>query len=160
MFETSYYVIIYFYYKSNKIYIIFDSIEEFREHQQKYLIKFHESVLRESLEYMNKVLNILNDRLNTFPNSFRDDYDQEKLCNLCWTNVTEFGYNRIPTPGECTSDWIINIMNLVYYGEIDNRNDENNGYIINYYYTNSEDEQDDEPYLTTKESFPINIRPN
>ena len=52
MSESSYYLIIYFYYKSNKIYIIFDSIEEFREHQQAYLIKFHQSVLTESLEYM------------------------------------------------------------------------------------------------------------
>jgi hypothetical protein len=127
MSESSYYLIIYFYYKSNKIYIIFDSIEEFREHQQAYLIKFHQSVLTESLEYMKKVLNILNNRLNTLPNSFRDDCDQEKRCNLCWTNVTEFEYNRTPTPGECTSEWIINIMNLVYYGIIDNVNDENNG---------------------------------
>ena len=69
-------------------------------------------------------------------------------------------YNRTPTPGECTSDWIINIMNLVYYGEIDNKNDENNGYKINYYHTSTEDIHDDKPYLTIKESFPINIRPN
>jgi hypothetical protein len=159
MSESSYFIIVYFYYKSNKIFIIFDSIEEFRENQQNYLIKFHTSVLRKSLDDMKKVLNILNDKLNSFPNIFQDDIEQEDKCNLCWTNLTEFEYNRIPTPNECTSDWIINIMNLVYYGEIDNINDENNGYVINYFHNNTEDIYDDIPYKIIKEMFPNNIHP-
>ena len=151
-------IIVYFYFKSNKISVGYETMAEFREFQKDCLLKFHESVLKQSCTEMITVLNILNDKLNNFPNTFLRATEQEDRCKLCWKDVIEFGYNRTPTPTECTSDWIITILNLVYYKQIDNKFDQNNGYVICDY--NIVDHTNNLSYIIIKEAFPDNIHPN
>ena len=97
--------------------------------------------------------------MNCFPNYSQKFIYQEKRCELCWRDVTELKFPRILSPIECSSEWISCIMNLVYYGRINNITDQNSGYVIRNYNLKNAHNTVPKSYETIIENFPDNIHP-
>ena len=83
---------------------------------------------------------------------------QDILCEICWSNISSelFPEFQLSTSNNCYNEWMVIVLNMIYYNEIDNTIDHDNGYEIEVY-------DNDNGYgflnLIRYEEWPTNIRP-
>jgi hypothetical protein len=128
-----------FIYKMNSMILFFQDMEEFKKFKKNTFSK--EKIPIEKVEALmtqyHIIMEILNDRLKEFFSKVERInlyMTQKNICQECWTNVpAQNGNVDLSTPELCLTAWILIVMNMIFYEEIDNKTDTDNGYVYTYY---------------------------
>jgi len=154
-------IIVKFFYKKNSMRKSFNNLDEFREYQRRSLRNIQPLEVSNKIIKYHEVMNYLNEKLNIYYQSLVPNLimmRQDILCEICWSNISSelFPEFQLSTSNNCYNEWMVIVLNMIYYNEIDNTIDHDNGYEIEVY-------DNDNGYgflnLIRYEEWPTNIRP-